>query len=109
MEGVAPRAAVDFEDVLALNVRTEIAYVMFNGVCTASAWKADGESFLTQSWDVSDISHAPWSNVKSRPMLSVGDCSISEPHLPAYCSIRQISPGCRSLIRNLCLSITSDT
>ncbi|KAH6842429.1 acyl-coenzyme A:6-aminopenicillanic-acid-acyltransferase [Chaetomium sp. MPI-CAGE-AT-0009] len=51
MEGIAAGAGVDFEDILALNVRTEIAYGMFNDGCTSIAWKARGESFLAQNWD----------------------------------------------------------
>lgn len=52
MEGIAAGAGVDFEDVLALNVRTEIAYGMFSDGCTSIAWKARGKSFLAQNWDV---------------------------------------------------------
>lgn len=53
MEGIASGAGVDFEDILALNVRTEIAYGMFNDGCTAIMWKVQRESFLAQNWDVS--------------------------------------------------------
>jgi len=55
MKGIAAGAGVDFEDILALNVRTEIAYGMFNDGCTSIAWKAQGESFLAQNWDVSNL------------------------------------------------------
>ncbi|KAK0702777.1 hypothetical protein B0H67DRAFT_499855, partial [Lasiosphaeris hirsuta] len=50
MQGIATGTGVDFEDILALNVRTEIAYGMFNDGCTSVAWK----SFLAQNWDVSN-------------------------------------------------------
>lgn len=55
MRGVADGAAVKFEDVLALNVRTEIAYGMFNDGCTAFSCRegeAEERSFLAQNWDV---------------------------------------------------------
>jgi len=53
MEGIAAGADVDFLDILALNVRTEIAYGMFSDGCTAFSWKGTGGSFLAQNWDVS--------------------------------------------------------
>jgi isopenicillin-N N-acyltransferase like protein len=53
MRGLADGAEVEFESVLAVNVRTEIAYGMFNDGCTALSWIEDGESFLAQNWDVS--------------------------------------------------------
>jgi isopenicillin-N N-acyltransferase like protein len=52
MRGVADGAGVSFEDVLALNVRTEIAYGMFKDGCTALSWKEEERSFLAQNWDV---------------------------------------------------------
>lgn len=57
MQGVGDGAGVEFEDVLALNVRTEIAYGLFSdGGCTALSWRdlngGEGASFLAQNWDV---------------------------------------------------------
>ena len=55
MEGVAEGAGVDFGSILALNVRTEIAYGLAKDAdgCTAFSWKTeDGASFLAQNWDV---------------------------------------------------------
>ncbi len=53
MQGLADGAGVKFEDILCLNVRTEIAYGMFNDGCTALSWKSgeDGRSFIAQNWD----------------------------------------------------------
>jgi isopenicillin-N N-acyltransferase-like protein len=50
MEGVAEGAGVTYVDILALNVRTEIA---FGDGCTALSWKGKGEgkSILGQNWD----------------------------------------------------------
>lgn len=56
LKGVAHGAGVDVESILALNVRTEIAYGMFNDGCTALSWKSDKDSFLAQNWDVSSSS-----------------------------------------------------
>ena len=54
MRGVAEGAGVEFESVLAMNVRTEIAYGMFNDGCTGLSWRQhdEGLSFLAQNWDV---------------------------------------------------------
>lgn len=58
MRGVAQGAGVTFEDILALNVRTEIAYGAFkeDGVgdgCTSLSWldSTTGKSWLAQNWD----------------------------------------------------------
>lgn len=51
MLGVAEGADVDFDSILAMNVRTEIAYGMFSDGCTALSWKAGDASFLAQNWD----------------------------------------------------------
>ena len=51
MQGIADGGGVDFYDILALNVRTEIAYGMYSDGCTAFAWKTKDSSFLAQNWD----------------------------------------------------------
>jgi len=53
MEGVAEGAGVTYTDILALNVRTEIAFGAFSDGCTALSWKGKGEgnSLLGQNWD----------------------------------------------------------
>jgi len=51
MKGVAEGSEIDFPSILALNVRTEIAYGLFNDGCTALSWKAGDNSFLAQNWD----------------------------------------------------------
>jgi isopenicillin-N N-acyltransferase-like protein len=55
MRGVADGAGVGFDDVLSLNVRTEIAYGMFSDGCTAFSWKAGEKSFIAQNWDVCSV------------------------------------------------------
>ena len=57
MQGIADGAGVDFNDILALNVRTEIAYGMYSDGCTAFAWKTKDSSFLAQNWDWSHEQH----------------------------------------------------
>jgi isopenicillin-N N-acyltransferase-like protein len=51
MQGVAEGAGVTYEDILALNVRTEIAFGAFNDGCTALSWKSGERSILAQNWD----------------------------------------------------------
>ena len=69
MRGLACGAGVGFESVLALNVRTEIAFGMFNDGCTAFSWRGAGKSFLAQNWDVSC---KPLANSKLRSYGSLG-------------------------------------
>jgi len=51
MKGLADGAGVDYEDILAINVRTEIAFGMFSDGCTAMGWKTADKSYLGQNWD----------------------------------------------------------
>jgi isopenicillin-N N-acyltransferase-like protein len=55
MEGVAQGAGVEYADILALNVRTEIAFGAFSDGCTALSWRdlksEKGNSVLAQNWD----------------------------------------------------------
>jgi len=54
MKGVAEGAGVGYDDILALNVRTEIAFGSFvSDGCTALSWldEKEGKSFLGQNWD----------------------------------------------------------
>ncbi|KAJ5496525.1 Peptidase C45 acyl-coenzyme A:6-aminopenicillanic acid acyl-transferase [Penicillium fimorum] len=51
MQGIADGAELPFIDILILNIRTEIAFGMFNDGCTSMYRKTDGHSFLAQNWD----------------------------------------------------------
>lgn len=51
MKGLADGAGLDLESIIALNVRTEIAFGMLSDGCTALAWKTSDASFLAQNWD----------------------------------------------------------
>ena len=51
MKGIADGSGVDYDSILALNVRTEIAYGMYSDGCTAFAWKTNDSTFLAQNWD----------------------------------------------------------
>ena len=51
IRGLADGAGVEYETVLALNVRTEIGFGMLNDGCTAFAWKTRSDSFIAQNWD----------------------------------------------------------
>ncbi|CAF9940480.1 MAG: hypothetical protein ALECFALPRED_008693 [Alectoria fallacina] len=51
MKGVAKGADVPYLSILAINVRTEIAFGLATDGCTAVFWKTDKSSFLAQNWD----------------------------------------------------------
>lgn len=51
MRGIADGAGVDYLSILALNVRTEIAFGMLSDGCTAFSWKTPSSSYLAQNWD----------------------------------------------------------
>lgn len=51
MEGVAKGAGVSYADILALNVRTEIAFGAFSDGCTALSVHGEGKGLLAQNWD----------------------------------------------------------
>ncbi|KIV84372.1 hypothetical protein PV11_00157 [Exophiala sideris] len=51
MKGVADGAGTDLDSIVALNVRTEIAYGMLSDGCTALTWKTSDQSFIAQNWD----------------------------------------------------------
>ncbi|OOQ82086.1 putative Acyl-coenzyme A:6-aminopenicillanic-acid-acyltransferase 40 kDa form [Penicillium brasilianum] len=51
MQGISDGAGLPFADILALNIRTEIAFGMFNDGCTSLYWKTESDSFLAQNWD----------------------------------------------------------
>lgn len=74
MRGIADGAGVDFNDILALNVRTEIAYGMYSDGCTAFAWKTNDSSFLAQNWD---WSHEQHQNIIQADISQLGKPKIS--------------------------------
>jgi len=51
MKGLAEGAGLEYTDILALNIRTEIAFGLFSDGCTALSWKTGEKSFLGQNWD----------------------------------------------------------
>lgn len=54
MKGIAAGAGIDFLDILALNVRSEIALTNYSDGCTSIASKGTGPNtgvFLAQNWD----------------------------------------------------------
>ncbi|KAL4936708.1 hypothetical protein BDV06DRAFT_233216 [Aspergillus oleicola] len=51
MEGVAEGSGYSILDIVALNVRTEIAFGAFSDGCTSLAWHTEKHSFLAQNWD----------------------------------------------------------
>lgn len=54
MRGIADGSGHSLEDIIAVNVRTEINFGLWkDGGCTALAWKSEeaGASYLAQNWD----------------------------------------------------------
>jgi isopenicillin-N N-acyltransferase-like protein len=49
MKGVASGAGVPYISILALNVRTEIAYGLSKDGCTALYWRSEPSAFLAQN------------------------------------------------------------
>ncbi|KAI1134302.1 AAT-domain-containing protein [Hypoxylon sp. FL0543] len=80
INGIADGAGIPFLDILALNVRSEIAFGLFDASrglkdvpsdgCTSLGWLAGSRSFLCQNWD--------W-RVEQGPNLII--CYISHPGL----------------------------
>jgi len=79
MKGIADAVGVDLESIVALNVRTEIAYGMMSDGCTAFSWKTKDASFIGQNWD--------WSFEQSPNIICA---HISQPGKP---SIQMMSEG----------------
>lgn len=52
IRGIADGTDLGVEDIIAINVRTEIAFGLFSDGCTALSWKTSGGgSWLAQNWD----------------------------------------------------------
>lgn len=64
--------------VLALNVRTEIAYGLARDGCTAIFWKTDTSSFLAQNWD--------WQEEQQENLINL---SISQEGKPAISMVTE--------------------
>lgn len=56
LKGVADGSGQSLVDIVALNVRTEIAFGKFSDGCTSLAWHSKNNAFLGQNWDVSSRS-----------------------------------------------------
>ncbi|KAF4629537.1 hypothetical protein G7Y89_g8605 [Cudoniella acicularis] len=51
MQGIADGSKHDILDIVAINVRTEIAFGLFSDGCTSLFWETSGRKFLGQNWD----------------------------------------------------------
>lgn len=80
IRGIADGTDLGVEDIIAINVRTEIAFGLFSDGCTAfSSWREDGEgggggescSWLAQNWD--------WNPKQKRNLVAL---SIDQPGKP---------------------------
>lgn len=51
-EGIAEGADLLFEDILALNICSEVSMGLMRDGCTSMSWKSGSISSLAQNWDV---------------------------------------------------------
>ncbi|KAK0662682.1 Acyl-coenzyme A:6-aminopenicillanic-acid-acyltransferase 40 kDa form [Lasiodiplodia hormozganensis] len=79
MRGIAEGAGVELSDVLALNVRTEIAFGLFTDGCTMLAWHSGSTAIIAQNWD--------WRAEQRSNLIAL---SIVQDNLP---SIKMITEG----------------
>lgn len=52
LQGIADGSKRDILDIVAINVRTEIAFGLMTDGCTSLFWDTPGNVFLGQNWDV---------------------------------------------------------
>ena len=52
LQGIADGSKRDILDIIAINVRTEIAFGLFSDGCTSLFWDTPRHAFLGQNWDV---------------------------------------------------------
>ncbi|KAL4911380.1 hypothetical protein BDW74DRAFT_164892 [Aspergillus multicolor] len=71
MEGIADGAGRSTLDIIALNVRTEIAFGCFSDGCTSLSWQTEERSFLAQNWD--------WLPAQKENLVAL---EITSPHKP---------------------------
>ena len=75
LSGVAAGAGLPYLSILALNVRTEIAYGMSKDGCTAMYWRNEQSPFLAQNWDWQEEQKDNLINLnikqKSKPAISM--------------------------------------
>jgi isopenicillin-N N-acyltransferase-like protein len=55
MRGIADGSGKDLLDIVAINVRTEINFGLFNDGCTALSWRTEKRAWLAQNWDVRSL------------------------------------------------------
>ena len=76
--GVSNGAEVPYLSILALNVRTEIAYGMAKDGCTALYWRNENRSFIAQNWD--------WQEEQKENLINL---NINQPSKPAISMITE--------------------
>ncbi|KAL8951072.1 MAG: hypothetical protein Q9222_002912 [Ikaeria aurantiellina] len=73
IQGVADGAGLPFTSILALNVRTEIAFGMFSDGCTALSWKDADMNILAQNWD--------WQQEQSANLIRLRIQQVGKPNI----------------------------
>ncbi|KAL4963622.1 putative acyl-CoA:6-aminopenicillanic-acid-acyltransferase [Aspergillus stella-maris] len=73
MEGVAEGSGHSILDIVALNVRTEIAFGAFSDGCTSLAWHTENQGFLAQNWD--------WQPAQKQNLIILDIDQVSKPSI----------------------------
>ncbi len=97
IEGIAQGAALDAEDVLALNLRTEVMYGLGHArECTAlcaSPAAADGQMLLAQNWDWKPATAATCVLLICAPAGRPAFATLVEAGLLAKCGVNEAGIG----------------
>lgn len=73
MEALAEAAEVNFKDILALNLRSEIALTHYTDGCTSIGQSYRADTFIAQNWD--------WMDSQSRSLLGL---EVHQPGKPSF-------------------------
>lgn len=83
--GIADGAGRQLNDIIALNVRTEIVFGQFSDGCTSLYYRGDGSVYMGQNWDVRFSPQGPYlSNDVWRLTSSSVDGGASSQPDPRY-------------------------
>lgn len=97
IEGIAEGAGVDAEDVLALNLRTEVMFGMgapeCTAVCALGGATADGHVLLAQNWDWKPASADTVVLLACAPSSRPGFVTLVEAGLLAKCGMNEAGIG----------------
>ncbi|MCJ1252065.1 hypothetical protein MMC30_009303 [Trapelia coarctata] len=100
MDGIALGAEVGFESILAMNIRTEIAYGLFNDGCTAISSTSGNRTLLAQNWDWQSEQAENIIRLKIRPNSKPDIDMITEAGIIGKIGLNSVGVGvCLNAIR----------